>query len=57
MWDHRLNHIVLYLGNVGAGSLFAALQSAGAAGMSGASTVGVAGGFGACLFRAAKKEE
>ena len=52
-----VEEITLYLGNVGTGSLFAALQSAGAAGMSGASTVGVAGGFGACLFRAAKKEE
>ena len=43
-------------GNVVVGSTFAALQSAGAAGMSGAATVGVAtvgGGLGAGLMRAA----
>ena len=51
-----INQIV---GNVAAGSLFAALQSAGAAGMSGAIMAGVAaigGGLGAGAVRAAKEE-
>ena len=47
------------VGNVAAGSLFATLQSAGAAGLSGAATAGVAavgGGLGAGAMRAAKEE-